>query len=490
VPAGSKPRATSRPARPSPAAPGAVSLSTLRGRDGDSKLAARVASQIVDDVVARGWPVGTVLGSSDDFLERYDISRAVFREAVRLLEHQQVARTRRGPGGGLLVVEPSVDAITDAAVLYLLRVDARLDEVFEARLVLEEIVAELAPARIDRAGCVALRDLVAAEEAGAVTDRQALHSLLAALTGNPALELFVDILNRVSALYLRDRSSVEAVSTRTKHAHQEIAEAVTAGDEPRARRLMRDHLDDEVANLQRKRAMRQVLPSGVVMGGPAGKKRAEQVAREIFHSVVSGRLEPGHLLGSEPELIERYGVSRAVFREAVRLLEHQQIATMRRGPGGGLFVAAPSPAAVSDVVALYLARQGAGIAALAELRVRVEVEILDLVIDRLDAAGTAVLNQAAELEESDQQADVAIHNLHAAIAGLSRNRALELIVLVLIRLTRFHQYRPLSAREEDEIRREVNRTHLGIARAIQSHDRDLARRRMRRHLEVLPALLR
>jgi DNA-binding FadR family transcriptional regulator len=163
---------------------------------------------------------------------------------------------------------------------------------------------------------------------------------------------------------------------------------------------------------------------------------------------------------------------------------------MRRGPGGGLFVAAPSPAAVSDVVALYLARQGAGIAALAELRVRVEVEILDLVIDRLDAAGTAVLNEAAELDESDQQADVAIHNLHAAIAGLSRNRALELIVLVLIRLTRFHQYRPLSAREEDEIRREVNQTHLGIARAIQARDRDLARRRMRRHLEVLPALLR
>jgi DNA-binding FadR family transcriptional regulator len=487
---GSQQRANRRPARSTRATRDRAPLSRVSGRDGASKLATRIASQIVDDVIAQGWPVGTVLGSSDDFLDQYDISRAVFREAVRLLEHQQVARTRRGPGGGLIVVEPSVDAIIDAAVLYLLRVDARLEEVFEARLVLEEIVTELAPARLDAAGRAAIRDLIAAEEAGAVRDRQALHSLLASLTGNPAIELFVDILNRVSVLYLRDQGAVDGVSARTRAAHRAIADAVIAGDEARARQLMREHLGDEVKRLRRNHATRQMLPSGVALSALAGQKRAEQVAREIFHVVVAGRLEPGHLLGSEPDLIERYGVSRAVFREAVRLLEHHQIATMRRGPGGGLFVAAPSSAAVADVVALYLARQGAGVAALAELRVRVEVELVDLVIDRIDPEGLERLAVAAELNETDQQADVAIHNLHAAVAGLSRNRALELVVLVLIRLTRLHQYRPLSPREETEIRREVNRTHLGIARAIESRDRELARKRMRRHLEVLPAQLR
>ena len=52
-------------------------------------------------------------------------------------------------------------------------------------------------------------------------------------------------------------------------------------------------------------------------------------------------LQPGDLVGTEPELIEREGVSRALLREAVRLLEHHHIARMRRGPGGGLFVMAP-----------------------------------------------------------------------------------------------------------------------------------------------------
>src|SRR6202167_146413 len=113
-----------------------------------AKRASKVADQIIKDVIAGGWQVGQILGSAAGPLARYQVSRAVFREAVRLVEHQQVARTRRGPGGGLVVTEPTVDAVIDAVVLYLHRVDARLDEVFEARIALEEIASELAPERL------------------------------------------------------------------------------------------------------------------------------------------------------------------------------------------------------------------------------------------------------------------------------------------------------------------------------------------------------
>src|ERR1700683_2485466 len=94
------------------------------GVDANAKRAAQVADLIVEDVMALGWPVGQVLGSESDLLERYTVSRAVFREAVRLVEHQQVARTRRGPGGGLVITEPTVGAVSDAVVLYLHRGDA------------------------------------------------------------------------------------------------------------------------------------------------------------------------------------------------------------------------------------------------------------------------------------------------------------------------------------------------------------------------------
>src|SRR5258708_6382099 len=125
-----------------------------------SKRAARVADRIVGDVIAKGWPVGELLGSEAELLERYQVSRAVFREAVRLLQHQQVARTRRGPGGGLVITEPTVDAVIDAVVLYLYRVEAPLDELFEARIVLEEIASDLAPGRLDEQDLTRLRAFV------------------------------------------------------------------------------------------------------------------------------------------------------------------------------------------------------------------------------------------------------------------------------------------------------------------------------------------
>src|SRR5580692_12021368 len=127
------------------------------GSESNAKRAAKVADRMIEDVMALGWPVGQVLGSEADLLERYQVSRAVFREAVRLLEHQQVARTRRGPGGGLVITEPTIGAVTEAVVLYLHRVDARLDEIFEARIILEEIACQLAAERTDEADLAALR---------------------------------------------------------------------------------------------------------------------------------------------------------------------------------------------------------------------------------------------------------------------------------------------------------------------------------------------
>src|ERR1700744_2567297 len=145
-----------------------------------AKRASKVADRIIKDVIAGGWQVGQILGSEAELLARYQVSRAVFREAVRLVEHQQVARTRRGPGGGLVVTEPTVDAVVDAVVLDLYRAEARLDELFEARFVLEDIATGLGPARVEEEDLPTRR--VFAEEAQPVppTDPRALHVLVAA----------------------------------------------------------------------------------------------------------------------------------------------------------------------------------------------------------------------------------------------------------------------------------------------------------------------
>jgi DNA-binding FadR family transcriptional regulator len=459
-------------------------------RDGPTKRAARLAARIADEVIADGWPVGEMLGSAGELTKRYDVSRAVFREAVRILEHQQVVRTRRGSMGGLFVSEPTLDAITDAAVLYLHRLDTTVREVFEARMLLEAIATELAARRLARGGRTRLRAHLAGERSGDITDPHVLHELLATLSGNPALELFVHILDRVSLLYMRDDLAVDAQTIASaSRAHRRIVDAVLARDDAAAGRHMRRHLEAEWRFLEQRHATRPMMSTNAALASASAGKRAEVVAREIYLGVVAGHLTSGTYLGSEPDLLARHGVSRAVFREAVRLLEHHDVAAMRRGTGGGLYVAAPSPEAVTDVVALYLARRGTGLPAVAELRVRVEESLVDLVIDGLDDDGAAALDQAAELDEGAEQSAEAVHDLHTAMAALAGNRALELVALVLIRLTRFRQTRPLTDEAKVEIGRDVHRSHVAIVRSIRVGDRDRARSRMRRHLDALAAFL-
>ncbi|WP_342666184.1 GntR family transcriptional regulator [Mycobacterium genavense] len=62
---------------------------------GTKKLGSTIARDIEADIVRRGWPVGESLGSEHAVQQRYGVSRSVLREAVRLVEHHQVARMRR-----------------------------------------------------------------------------------------------------------------------------------------------------------------------------------------------------------------------------------------------------------------------------------------------------------------------------------------------------------------------------------------------------------
>ena len=458
-----------------------------------AKRAEHVADRIVGDVMAMGWPVGRLLGPEAELLERYGVSRAVFREAVRLVEHQQVARTRRGPGGGLIVTEPTVYAVIDAVVLYLYRVEARLGELFEARIILEEIVTDIAPGRLDEHGLTQLGLFMRAGDLDQDADPRALHALLASITRNPALELFVAVLNRVAMLYSMDSQMPgPAVGAESAHAHARIAEAVIAGDSGLAGRRMRRHLEAERDVLRRRGSTRELLPHHVIVLSESGDgKRAERVARRITQEIVGSGMQPGALVGGEKELIEQEGVSRAVLREAVRLLEHHQIAGMRRGPGGGLFVLEPSASAVTEITAIYLARRGMELASLGELRTGVEVALAGLAAERIDTAGAALLNDAIGREQAagDEEQNEGAGDLHVVVASAARNRVLELVALVLIRLISLHQVERLALQARTQARADALREHEAIAAAVKTGDRELSRRRMRRHLEALAVLL-
>ena len=51
------------------------------------------------------------------------------------------------------------------------------------------------------------------------------------------------------------------------------------------------------------------------------REKPQQIADELRALIVAGELVEGDSLGHEPELVERFGVSRPSLREALRILE-------------------------------------------------------------------------------------------------------------------------------------------------------------------------
>jgi DNA-binding FadR family transcriptional regulator len=223
-------------------------------KSGDSrKLGEILAERIEDDITSAGWPVGAVLGSEAELTEKYRVSRAVFREAMRIVDHHGVAEMRRGPGGGLVVTAPDIDAIVRAVSLQLQYERIQPGQVLETRNALELECARLATKRIDEDGRVRIKAFLDAEEQRIKNTRRAgrirgdlpshdFHLLLADLTGNPALSLFLQMTTRVLGLQSPKSASLRQTAAEVHRVHAHIADAVIAGDVEAAERRMARHM--------------------------------------------------------------------------------------------------------------------------------------------------------------------------------------------------------------------------------------------------------
>jgi GntR family transcriptional repressor for pyruvate dehydrogenase complex len=84
---------------------------------------------------------------------------------------------------------------------------------------------------------------------------------------------------------------------------------------------------------------------------------AEQMAEAVQESILSGELESGAVLPTEPELAEQFGVSRAVVRDATRILMARGLVEVVHGRG--VFVTQPHNEAFGEALLLALRRVGA-----------------------------------------------------------------------------------------------------------------------------------
>ena len=203
-----------------------------------SKAGQTLALRIEAEILAADLRPGTRLGSEPELIQRYDTSRTLFREAVRLLEHDGICEMRRGPGGGLRVVEMDSDAVSHAAALWLHFTDAPVDDLYEVRQILECRCAAWAAERIDAAGVARLtacrrreNDAIDAGDVPTMTDAvNDFHVAVAEIAGNAVALLFVKVLSELNRSYSGTPDYDQQALERVRHAHDAIANAIIAGD--------------------------------------------------------------------------------------------------------------------------------------------------------------------------------------------------------------------------------------------------------------------
>jgi DNA-binding FadR family transcriptional regulator len=213
-------------------------------------------------------------------------------------------------------------------------------------------------------------------------------------------------------------------------------------------------------------------------------KASDVLARELRERILSGELEEGIALPAERELVKQTQMSRATVREALRILEVQNLVRVRAGRAGGAFVQRPTTKSMASSVSMLIRGQRIKLADLMETREALEPFCAELAARKrtdddlaaLDRANDAIADPDADLP-AFLQANL---DWHVGVAMASHN---ELLIGFMIALSQaIYTGTENAAFVNDNVRAVTARAHRSVTTAIRGHDPDAASRRMRRHV--------
>jgi DNA-binding FadR family transcriptional regulator len=278
------------------------------------KNAFAAAWELENDIFAEGTPPGDVFGDQAALIDRYGFSRATLREAVRLLEDRQVARMRRGPGGGLVILPISGGAVAAAVADYFRVIGVTAHHAQQAWAALRIMRAYQ---QSTAEGITALNAFTR-EFRGKLTDgpgagllslgARAFQTPVRAVDDSPVTDLFAACL-----------------------------------------RAFESGISRNAANDDRPQREDGERPADL----PINRGRAHELARALAFELPRAQEARGvPRVSTEDQLCERYNVGREVLRQAIRVLESRGLIDCKRGRTHGV-QSRPTDAAPVELVVAY-----------------------------------------------------------------------------------------------------------------------------------------
>jgi DNA-binding FadR family transcriptional regulator len=231
-----------------------------RGQFAQPSVAELVADAIRARIVAGTLPDGSMLPKQDQLIDEFQVSRPSFREALRILESEGLLSVRRGNVGGAQVHAPTPENAARTLGLVLQARNVALDDLAAALDVIEPACAAHCAQRDDRhdtlvpklrALNVECAKIEINDMAGAAVMFQEFHQAIIDGCGNETLVIVVGALESLWSLhkqawadYAEDAGEGPEPNLRASviAAHEEITDAIEAGDAARAHQLVSAHL--------------------------------------------------------------------------------------------------------------------------------------------------------------------------------------------------------------------------------------------------------
>lgn len=221
--------------------------------------------------------------------------------------------------------------------------------------------------------------------------------------------------------------------------------------------------------------------------GRAGVSLVQQAVDALRRAVLDAP-GPAVFLGSEEQLIAALGVSRPTFRQAAKLLRHENLLTIKRGMGGGFFTRSPSADAVSRMAAIFLNAQGTGMRQINDVVGPLQAEAARLIATNPDRAVRSRLAEfIAEQGNDDPLAVGASRRVRSMLgferllAEISGTPAIALVINVMLDLVR--DARRVQPLQRPDLIVSYGQFQSRLAQAVLEGDAEMAVLICNRHAE-------
>lgn len=228
-----------------------------------ARLASIVVEELADEIIGGQLAEGSPLPTEEALCRRFEFSRTVMREGLKLLEERGLIRVEQGRG---TTVQPRENwNLLDPDVLRVaLEYDddaALLDSIVTVRRLLETAMTRAAAERLTADGLAALQDNVDAM-AALVDDYprfqqldQAFHRTLLTASGNEIGRMIVRAIHHYTAAdpRLNSHPGSSSALTRTVEDHREILEALKENDAELAAERVTAHINASWSERRRAR---------------------------------------------------------------------------------------------------------------------------------------------------------------------------------------------------------------------------------------------